>query len=123
MEEWFIVANIKWFLEHAHRESEDSSRYLCNESGEAMIMTEIGRSIHVGPFEGAGFGEVRPIQHLWCPHCMAESDLPEYRKPIHEDEITNSPSEVVAQVKNILPGATSQNKKNRFSWLKKLIKI
>lgn len=121
MENWFIIVNIKWLLEHAHKEGEGSPRYLCNESGAVITMHEIGRSIHIREFGDAGFGEVRMIQHLRCSHCMPSDALPTHGFPIFEDEITNSPGEILAQVNSVV--AIAQDKQGLLGWFMSLMRL
>ncbi len=83
---WLQKIQAEWLEEHATR-GEDG-KWRCKKTEAVVQFAATGRSIWVRPF-GGGFGEVRPVAHLFCPGCTPEAEmkLPEYGTPIYEDEL------------------------------------
>lgn len=73
----------KWVERHA--EQRKDGVWVCKATHARIRCTEIGRSLWIKPFDG-GFGEVRPVGHLWCPDCGEKPHI-KYGMPIYEDEL------------------------------------
>jgi len=75
---------IDWLKNHATRD--DDGKWKCDKSGEVIRSFTTGRSIWIKPFLG-GMGEVRMIQHPYCPSCNPKYQPPPHGTPIYEDEL------------------------------------
>ncbi len=83
---WVIKSQHTWMKAHATRGEDKTWR--CNETGKELIIETTGRSIWAEGLPG-GYGEVRPVAHIYCPACEPNFKLPNYGKPIDESELIN----------------------------------
>jgi hypothetical protein len=76
--------DVTWLREHADQRGHE---WFCKTTGAAIQTARTGRSIWLRPFDG-GYGEVRDVDHLWCPSCTPEPRV-EYGTPIYADELVD----------------------------------
>lgn len=73
----------EWLQSHATMCTDGS--WICKSSHSVIQTLRTGRSIWMDGFCG-GRGEVRHIDHLWCPSCGVEPKM-QYGHPIYESEL------------------------------------
>lgn len=83
---WVIAAEQKWLNEHAEYVD---GQWRCKTTGLAIMYRTVGRSIWMRPTQG-GFGEVRPVAHLYCEGCNPNFSPPRMGEPIYEDELVET---------------------------------
>lgn len=58
-------------LNHAE---DTGDSFICKKTGAPVSVTTVDRSMHYMK-SGGGFGEVRPIDHIFCPECTGKPDI------------------------------------------------
>lgn len=84
----FIKSEVEWLKQHALRDEDGA--WWCRKTGAPIQTAEVGRSIHLSIFPGAGSGEVRSVVHLACGTCDAGKVPPKYGTPINDNELTEN---------------------------------
>jgi hypothetical protein len=80
-----------WLFLAAHAVRQPDGGYKCKKTGAFIQTVRTGRSIWWGRewgCAGGGGGEVRYVDHLWCPSCGVQPQI-KFGKPIYEDELWN----------------------------------
>ena len=73
----------EWLKEHG---KQGVGGWVCKDTGKPINQITTGRSIHTHGLCG-GFGEVRPVMHLYCTGCNPDFRPPEDGTPIQEDDL------------------------------------
>lgn len=82
---YILAADATWLIEHG-RPNPDG--WVCKKAGTDIVCTEIGRSLHDGPFPFSGSGKVVKVGHLHCPTCQPDWKGPRYGEPIKPEQLT-----------------------------------
>jgi ribosomal protein L37AE/L43A len=80
-----LLEDYNWCSKHA--EYTTKGVWQCKTTAANILATTIGRSLHNGPFEGSGGGDVVKVIHLHCPKCNPEWQGPSYGTPIKPEQI------------------------------------
>lgn len=83
---WVSKEQWQWLESHGRR---NETGWACRKTGADINALESGRSVHVFGMS-AGFGEVRPVLHLYCTGCNPDYQPPPYGTPIQENELLSA---------------------------------
>lgn len=76
---YIVATDATWLREHARSEPDG---WVCKKTGADIMCTQVGRSLHDGPFPLSGSGKVLTVGHLHCPACQPDWKAPNYGESI-----------------------------------------